>query len=74
MKITFVLIAFLVFVSLAHAGRTAPVEYPEKTSLQGVQKETPERVEGCEGVGADECLMRRSLAAHTDYIYTQEHH
>ncbi|URE09747.1 Phytosulfokine precursor protein (PSK) [Musa troglodytarum] len=74
MKTSFVFIAFLVLASLAHAGRPAPVERPEKTGLQGVQKETPERAEGCEDVGADECLMRRSLAAHTDYIYTQEHH
>ncbi|KAH1202424.1 Phytosulfokine protein [Glycine max] len=29
--------------------------------------------ESCEGVGEDECLMRRTLAAHVDYIYTQKH-
>ncbi|KAL1354577.1 hypothetical protein AAHE18_05G051900 [Arachis hypogaea] len=30
----------------------------------------------CEGlsVGAEECLMRRTLTAHLDYIYTQNHH
>ncbi|KAB2604603.1 phytosulfokines-like [Pyrus ussuriensis x Pyrus communis] len=28
--------------------------------------------ESCEGVGEDECLMRRTLAAHIDYIYTQK--
>ncbi|XP_021293424.1 phytosulfokines-like [Herrania umbratica] len=26
----------------------------------------------CNGLGGEECLIRRSLAAHTDYIYTQE--
>jgi len=26
----------------------------------------------CEGLGEEECLMRRTLAAHTDYIYTQK--
>nr|KYP39477.1 Phytosulfokines 3 [Cajanus cajan] len=26
--------------------------------------------ESCEGI--DECLMRRTLAAHVDYIYTQK--
>ncbi|KAF4347801.1 hypothetical protein G4B88_012914 [Cannabis sativa] len=26
----------------------------------------------CEGVEEEECLMRRTLAAHTDYIYTQK--
>lgn len=29
----------------------------------------------CEGANdEDECMMRRTLAAHTDYIYTQQHH
>ncbi|KAL9450198.1 hypothetical protein AB3S75_012015 [Citrus x aurantiifolia] len=31
--------------------------------------------ESCEGVGkdGDGCLIRRTLAAHVDYIYTQDH-
>ncbi|XP_020255137.1 phytosulfokines isoform X2 [Asparagus officinalis] len=29
--------------------------------------------EDCEGVGEEECLMRRTLTAHVDYIYTQDH-
>jgi len=29
--------------------------------------------ESCEGFGEDECLMKRTLAAHVDYIYTQQH-
>nr|BAC53658.1 preprophytosulfokine [Zinnia elegans] len=29
--------------------------------------------EGCEGtISEDECLMRRTLVAHLDYIYTQK--
>jgi hypothetical protein len=31
----------------------------------------PEAMEECEG---EECLMRRTLVAHTDYIYTQGKH
>lgn len=27
--------------------------------------------ENCDGIGEDECLLRRTLEAHTDYIYTQ---
>ncbi|KVH93340.1 Phytosulfokine [Cynara cardunculus var. scolymus] len=27
--------------------------------------------EKCSGPGEEECLMRRTLAAHLDYIYTQ---
>ncbi|XWS69563.1 hypothetical protein CRYUN_Cryun04dG0189700 [Craigia yunnanensis] len=26
----------------------------------------------CKSLDGEECLIRRSLAAHTDYIYTQE--
>ncbi|KAG4200444.1 hypothetical protein ERO13_A05G211500v2 [Gossypium hirsutum] len=29
--------------------------------------------DNCEGVGKEESLMRRTLAAHLDYIYTQNH-
>ncbi|KAF2283791.1 hypothetical protein P3X46_012620 [Hevea brasiliensis] len=29
--------------------------------------------ESCEGAGEEQCLMRRTLAAHIDYIYTQKH-
>ncbi|KAK9061919.1 hypothetical protein SSX86_019103 [Deinandra increscens subsp. villosa] len=41
-----------------------------QTTKGGV--ETAEIEEGCEGIGEDECLMRRTLVAHTDYIYTQK--
>ena len=34
-----------------------------------------EAMRGCEGgEGAEECQMRRTLVAHTDYIYTQGKH
>lgn len=42
-----------------------------------VQKQGSTAAEGggCEGANdEDECMMRRTLAAHTDYIYTQQHH
>ncbi|GLT46829.1 hypothetical protein SLA2020_205590 [Shorea laevis] len=29
--------------------------------------------ESCEGVGEEDCLMRRNLAIHLDYVYTQKH-
>ncbi|KAL5759285.1 hypothetical protein ACOSQ2_018123 [Xanthoceras sorbifolium] len=28
--------------------------------------------DGCRGLASEECLMRRSMVAHTDYIYTQD--
>ncbi|WOH15034.1 hypothetical protein DCAR_0934567 [Daucus carota subsp. sativus] len=35
---------------------------------------TDENFENCSGLGEEECLMRRTLAAHIDYIYTQNKH
>ncbi|EPS67455.1 hypothetical protein M569_07323 [Genlisea aurea] len=37
--------------------------------LAGEQAAT--REDGCRGIGEEECLMRKTLAAHLDYIYTQ---
>ncbi|KAM0879281.1 hypothetical protein ACQ4PT_034331 [Festuca glaucescens] len=38
-------------------------------------QEDPEATRECEGgEGTEECLMRRTLVAHTDYIYTQGKH
>ncbi|KAK9053284.1 hypothetical protein SSX86_029917 [Deinandra increscens subsp. villosa] len=38
------------------------------TPSKGVEVE-----EGCEGdIGEEDCLMRRTLVAHLDYIYTQK--
>ena len=40
-----------------------------------MEQEDQEAMRGCEGgEGAEECLMRRTLVAHTDYIYTQGKH
>lgn len=41
--------------------------------MQGVEAEKVDADENCEGIGKEECLMRRTLAAHVDYIYTQNH-
>ncbi|XP_008796983.1 phytosulfokines-like [Phoenix dactylifera] len=72
-NITLVLIALLVCVSLTQASRPVPAD-PKQTSLEAVKQEIPEKVEGCEGLSEDECLIRRTLVAHADYIYTQEKH
>lgn len=40
--------------------------------LKDVEVEKAMVEESCEGVGEEECLMRRTLAAHIDYIYTQK--
>ncbi|GMI91076.1 phytosulfokine 4 precursor [Hibiscus trionum] len=43
------------------------------TEHQGVEAKKVDIDENCEGVGKEECLMRRTLAAHVDYIYTRNH-
>ncbi|KAK4262431.1 hypothetical protein QN277_027990 [Acacia crassicarpa] len=60
---------------LAHATRPVPnEELSAKTQHLGVEAGHDDGVlESCEGVSEDECLMRRTLAAHLDYIYTQKH-
>ncbi|KAF2295599.1 hypothetical protein GH714_033263 [Hevea brasiliensis] len=44
-----------------------------KDQPQGVDEAEIVEEQSCEGAGEEECLMRRTLAAHIDYIYTQKH-
>ncbi|XP_010942307.1 phytosulfokines [Elaeis guineensis] len=67
-SITLVFIAFLLFVSLTEAARPEPVD----AKPNSLETEIFEKVEVCEGLGEEECLTRRTLMAHTDYIYTQK--
>ncbi|KAF8410253.1 hypothetical protein HHK36_002778 [Tetracentron sinense] len=68
-------IALLLFFTLSYAARPDPA-FPNdssmKTQLGEVEVENVEVDGSCEGLGEEECLMRRTLAAHTDYIYTQK--
>ncbi|KAI8542001.1 hypothetical protein RHMOL_Rhmol08G0105200 [Rhododendron molle] len=74
----FTLVLLLLLCStLSYATRPVPnplEHYLVKTRHGGVEAQKTEVVveESCEGVGDDECLMRRTLAAHVDYIYTQK--
>ncbi|KAI3451900.1 hypothetical protein Pfo_008565 [Paulownia fortunei] len=72
-KVTTFLIVALLFFSLCSAARPGPtvdgrVEARNEVKAEGAQVE-----DSCQGIGEDECLMRRTLAAHLDYIYTQHH-
>ncbi|KAI9089062.1 hypothetical protein K1719_029341 [Acacia pycnantha] len=54
---------------LAHAARPEPTIHSdlyEKTQHEVVEDK-------CKDVSDEECLMRRTLVAHLDYIYTQSH-
>ncbi|CDP02627.1 unnamed protein product [Coffea canephora] len=62
--------------SLSFAGRPEPAFVDAtlmKTQQHEVEAKQAEMEETCGGVGEEECLMRRTLAAHLDYIYTQNH-
>ncbi|KAL9691542.1 hypothetical protein QQ045_011966 [Rhodiola kirilowii] len=80
---TLLILAFLLFSLLAANDTSArPLQGAfSNTSSQATEFE--KEVQGddeavvamedrCEGLSEDECLMRRSLVAHLDYIYTQK--
>ncbi|CAK9320484.1 unnamed protein product [Citrullus colocynthis] len=55
------------------SSETAPTKIPTQ-GLESKQSDTDEMMDdNCNGVGEEECLMRRTLAAHLDYVYTQKH-
>ncbi|CAL4913377.1 unnamed protein product [Urochloa decumbens] len=60
-------------------GVSATMVGDEKTAsgpgMEMHQQAEPEAMTECEGEEeGEECLMRRTLVAHTDYIYTQGKH
>ncbi|XP_058186832.1 phytosulfokines 3 isoform X1 [Rhododendron vialii] len=79
---TLLILALLLCSTLSCTARREPLP------LEGTLVKTQQRVglkhgdearehgevgdESCVGVGEEECLMRRTLAAHVDYIYTQK--
>ncbi|EPS69886.1 hypothetical protein M569_04882 [Genlisea aurea] len=65
---SFLLVALLLHLSLSAAAR------PLAGNLGTAEEEAATAAEdGCRDIGEEECLMRRTLAAHVDYIYTQKH-
>ncbi|KAL3525578.1 hypothetical protein ACH5RR_013950 [Cinchona calisaya] len=72
----FIITLLFIYLSLSFAARPEPTFHdatPMKTQDGVEAKEQVEMEEKCGGVGEEECLMRRTLAAHLDYIYTQNH-
>ncbi|XP_030455814.1 phytosulfokines 3-like [Syzygium oleosum] len=72
----FLMMSLLLCSTKAFGGRPGsafPQENPMTSHHERVEAEHVEGVEeSCEGVGEEECLTRRTLAAHLDYIYTQK--
>ncbi|KAI5576868.1 hypothetical protein POPTR_009G085600v4 [Populus trichocarpa] len=75
---TVCIMAILLFsFTLTSAARPEPA-FADVTPMEtlygdNAEAETVEMEKSCEGVGEDECLTRRTLAAQIDYIYTQKH-
>ncbi|KAE8671478.1 Phytosulfokines 3 [Hibiscus syriacus] len=73
---TFFILTLLLVSTVSFAARFGPAS-PSQPQAEGLAVETEQSSDGvedsCDGVGEDECLMRRTLAAHVDYIYTQKH-
>ncbi|PIA29479.1 hypothetical protein AQUCO_06000083v1 [Aquilegia coerulea] len=68
-------IVLLLCFTLSFAARPNPdhKDSQSKTQHAAIAKDKGVKVdESCEGMGEEDCLMRRTLAAHTDYIYTQD--
>lgn len=40
--------------------------------LKVLEEEKAYVEETCEGIGEEECFMKRILVAHTDYVYTDK--
>ncbi|KAH7832899.1 hypothetical protein Vadar_001179 [Vaccinium darrowii] len=69
---TFCMVALLLFFALTCTARPGPA-FPDVTPMKIEHGDAEVGGEvNCEGVGEEECLMRRTLAAHVDYIYTQK--
>ncbi|XP_058080570.1 phytosulfokines-like [Magnolia sinica] len=74
-KNTIVVLSLFLLLSLTYASRPGRVllnDIPQKTQQEVFDEENMDGGDGCDGVGEEECLMRRTLVAHTDYIYTQK--
>ncbi|KAJ9562399.1 hypothetical protein OSB04_007559 [Centaurea solstitialis] len=70
------ILTLLLSSTLAFATRSMPTTLPNPTITITTTTKYENKggvKESCEGVGKEECLMRRTLAdAHLDYIYTQD--
>ncbi|XP_052208949.1 phytosulfokines 3-like [Diospyros lotus] len=75
---TLFIIALLLFPALTCAARPEPAFLGKTAQHRPVVVEVDdsaaaaEEEESCQGIGEEECLMRRTLAAQVDYIYTQK--
>ncbi|KAK4752167.1 hypothetical protein SAY87_020965 [Trapa incisa] len=69
-------LALFILSTFSRAARPNPVlplSSPSESNQKAIESEEIEVEVNCETTGEEEeCLMRRTLAAHIDYIYTQK--
>ncbi|XP_076896040.1 phytosulfokines 3-like [Bidens hawaiensis] len=67
-------ITHLLILALILCSNPSDATRPVATTVTKQQnKDGVETIEeSCQGIDEDECLMRRTLVAHIDYIYTQK--
>ncbi|KNA15577.1 hypothetical protein SOVF_095860 [Spinacia oleracea] len=69
---TLILLIFMLSFTVAELGRSDQVlQNQQRVNMDTSDAEISDEI-NCEMLDKDECLSRRSLAAHLDYIYTQE--
>lgn len=75
---TLCIVSLLLFLTLSYAVARPVATFQDVTPMEthhghrvNDHVEKVDKEESCEGLGEDECLMRRTLEAHLDYIYTQ---
>ncbi|KAF3778802.1 Phytosulfokines 3 [Nymphaea thermarum] len=65
------IVAFLLVSSAFVAARPMPTTIPSSSLTDTQLPSVEEAEESCENLEDEDCLIRRTLVAHTDYIYTQ---
>ncbi|GJW13956.1 phytosulfokines 3 [Tanacetum coccineum] len=67
----FLILALFLCSTTSYAARHKAADNKMRRHQNEGRGEPAEIAEVCEGIGEEECLMRRTLIAHSDYIYTQ---
>ncbi|KFK34247.1 hypothetical protein AALP_AA5G120100 [Arabis alpina] len=73
---TIFFMALLLCSTLTYAARLVPTittASSNEITVKEIEGDKVDEEESCKGIGEEECLIRRTLVAHTDYIYTQNH-
>ncbi|KAL7207993.1 hypothetical protein ACSBR1_029864 [Camellia fascicularis] len=74
-KLTTLLMVALLLSPMLTKATARPRPSTVKTQLRDGEAELIDEIdneESCEGVNKEECLIKRTLVAHIDYIYTQK--